>query len=382
MLATLRHPVSKRIGQPHRHHRGSCGGEPRARSCPGRISHWRPQIAAPGADRIECLCGNRAVTFLRVVPTLPSETSLAEWLARTWRAYPRTELEAMFSHRQLAEAIESGGARRVAPGIYAGAAHCESTATRIDAATQWAGAEAWIGGAASLFLAGAVRVPPMRVEVVVPAGRRMSRHPKWVRVRRLSYRPPTVRVDGWQVVEPAIAWCQAFSEMAHDERASALCALVAADPSALGTVARAAQELPALRERKRMVAVATLVASGSESYLEVHAVERVFVGHRFDSFLRQHVVSVAGRRYRLDMFDGPTMTAIELDGATYHSGVWEWQRDIRRDADLAAIGILTLRFSYRDLTARPEWCRALALDVLKHRSTPVQIQPMPARTFS
>lgn len=321
------------------------------------------------------------MTFLRVVPVPPSETLLAEWLARTWRAYPRLELEALFSHRQLAAAIASGAARRVAPGIYAGAAHCESAATRIDAATQWAGAEAWIGGAASLFLAGALRAPPSRVEVVVPAERRMSGRPRWVRVRRLSYRPATVRVDGWQAIEPAVAWCQAFSEMAHDERASALCALVASDSSALETVMRAARELPALRGRKRMLALAARVAAGSESYLEVHAMESVFVGRRFDGFLRQHVVSVAGRRYRLDMFDASTMTAIELDGATYHSGVWEWQRDIRRDVDLAAMGILTLRFSYRDLTARPKWCRALALDVLRHRSAPVRIQPVTERNL-
>ena len=128
-----------------------------------------------------------------------------------------------------------------------------------------------------------------------------------------------------------------------------------------------------------MLAVAARVAAGSESYLEVHAVESVFVGRRFDRFLRRHVVSVSGRRYRLDIFDASTMTAIELDRATYHSGAWEGQRDIRRDVDLAAIGILTVRFSFVDLTTRPEWCRALALDVLKHRPAPLRIKPLPAR---
>jgi len=280
----------------------------------------------------------------------------------------------------LAEAIESGSARRVAPCIYAGAANSESIATRIDAATQWAGAEAWIGGAASLFLAGALRVPPTRVEVVVPAARRMSGRPAWVRVRRLSYRPPIIRVDGWDAVEPSVAWCLAFSEMSPEDRTSALCRLVATDGSALEMAYRAARELPALRARGRMLAVLARVAAGGESYLEVHAMEKVFVGRRFDGVLRQHVVSTMGRCYRLDMYDARTMTAIELDGASYHSGAWEWQRDIRRDVDLAAIGILTLRFSYRDLTERPEWCRAVALDVLKQRLRPVQIEPSGALT--
>jgi len=329
---------------------------------------------------------------LRVVPNPPPRLSLAEWLPRTWRAYPRAELEALFSHRQLVVAIESGVAKRVAPGLYASAAQSESTVTRVDAAVQWAGPEARIGGEASLFLAGALHEPPMRVEVVVPAERRMSGRPPWARVRRLSYRPQSALVDGWHAVDPAVAWCHAYSEMARDARASALCALVAADPVALELVTRSARELPALRARRRMLALIATVAAGSESFLEVHAVEQVFVGRRFRGLLRQHVVRTAGGRYRLDLYDAPSMTAIELDGVNYHVGVKEWQRDLRRDADLAALGILTLRFSYRDLMERPHWCAAAALDVLRsrmppaHRDAPgvgpgrgtVQIEPLDA----
>ncbi|NTV40251.1 MAG: hypothetical protein HGA51_09930, partial [Demequinaceae bacterium] len=328
---------------------------------------------------------------LRVVPSPPPEATLADWLSRTWRAYPRAEIEAHYSRRQLGEALAGGTVCRVAPGIYAGAVHAESVITRIDAATQWAGAEAWIGGAASLFVAGALRIPPMRVEVAVPAARRMSGRPRWVRVRRLSYRPPTVRIGEWQIVEPAVAWCLAFSELSADDRASALCRLVAADRSVLETATRAALELPALRSRRRMLSVLSRVAAGGESYLEIHAMESVFVGRRFDPILRQHVVNANGNRYRLDMYDASTMTAIELDGAGFHAGAWQWQRDIRRDADLAVMGILTVRFSYRDLTERPDWCRSMALDVLDRRSTrvrtvrqasdsqgPTQIRPLDA----
>jgi very-short-patch-repair endonuclease len=124
-----------------------------------------------------------------------------------------------------------------------------------------------------------------------------------------------------------------------------------------------------------MAALIARVAAGAESYLEVHGMEEVFVGRRFRNVLRQHVVSTRGGRHWLDMYDAASMTAIELDGATYHAGVKDWQRDLRRDADLAAVGILTLRFSYRDLTERPQWCRAAALDVLRLRSVPVRDAP-------
>jgi very-short-patch-repair endonuclease len=313
------------------------------------------------------------MTSLRAVPSPSAQQSLSEWLPQTWRAYRGAELEAAFSHRQLVLALKSGAATRLAPGIYASATHAHSAATRIDAASEWAGTPAWIGGAAALFLAGVASDPPPRIEVVVPAGRRMSGRPSWVRVRRLSYRPPTVRLERWRAVDPAVAWCHAFSEMPHDGRVSALCALVAAQPRAMEMVANAARELPVLRGRRRMIEVASHVAAGAESFLEVHAMQEVFVGAGFAGLLRQHVVNTGERRYRLDLYDPRSMTAIETDGAQFHSSDTHWQRDIRRDADLAALGILTLRFSYWDLLERPEWCRDRTLEVMLRRRRDVAL---------
>jgi very-short-patch-repair endonuclease len=116
-----------------------------------------------------------------------------------------------------------------------------------------------------------------------------------------------------------------------------------------------------------MLEAASHVAAGAESFLEVHAMQEVFVGKQFAGLLRQHLVNTGQRRYRLDLFDPRSMTAIEADGAEYHSTDRHWQHDIRRDADLAALGILTLRFSYWDLTERPEWCRSRALQVMVGR---------------
>lgn len=307
------------------------------------------------------------MTSLRAVPGRSAQQSLSEWLPQTWRAYRGAELESAFSHRQLVSALKSGAATRLAPGIYASAAHAHSAATRIDAASEWAGSPAWIGGAASLFLAGVASDPPPRIEVAAPAGRRMSGRPSWVRVRRLSYRPPTVRLQRWRAVDPAVAWCHAFSEMTHDGRVSALCALVERQPLAIEMVATAARELPVLRGRRRMIEVASHVAAGAESFLEVHAMQEVFVGADFAGLLRQHVVDTGDRRYRLDLYDPRSMTAIETDGAQFHSTDTHWQRDIRRDADLAALGILTLRFSYWDLIERPQWCRDRTIEVMLRR---------------
>lgn len=49
---------------------------------------------------------------------------------------------------------------------------------------------------------------------------------------------------------------------------------------------------------------------------------------------------------------------MEFDGAAYHAGRDDWQRDLRRDAALAALGWVVLRFSWTDVTERPAFCGA------------------------
>lgn len=69
-----------------------------------------------------------------------------------------------------------------------------------------------------------------------------------------------------------------------------------------------------LRGRRWMIEVASHVAVMAESFLEVHAMQEVFVG-----------------------------------------------------ADFTALGILTLGINYWDLTERPQWCRERVLEVVVRR---------------
>ncbi len=48
---------------------------------------------------------------------------------------------------------------------------------------------------------------------------------------------------------------------------------VGSQPRAIEMVATAARELPVLRGRRRMIEVASPVAAGAESFLEVHAMQ-------------------------------------------------------------------------------------------------------------
>ncbi len=69
----------------------------------------------------------------------------------------------------------------------------------------------------------------------------------------------------------------------------------------------------------------------------------------------QHVVHVAGRRYRLDFAYPDQLVALEGDGFEFHSDLEQFDRDRARQNDLVLAGWLVLRFSWRHIVRQPEW---------------------------
>jgi very-short-patch-repair endonuclease len=72
-------------------------------------------------------------------------------------------------------------------------------------------------------------------------------------------------------------------------------------------------------------------------------------------FRRQHVIG----QYIVDFFCPAKGLAIEVDGSTHHDEV-----DVMRDADLAKLGIPTLRFSNQDVTRNMEGVLRRIIDQL------------------
>jgi very-short-patch-repair endonuclease len=79
----------------------------------------------------------------------------------------------------------------------------------------------------------------------------------------------------------------------------------------------------------------------------------------------------------VDLPDGPVRLdaawpelkiAVEFDGAACHGRLGDRERDLRRDAALAALGWVVLRFGYRDVTERPHVCRARVVAVHRQRA--------------
>ncbi|WP_062318205.1 endonuclease domain-containing protein [Demequina maris] len=307
------------------------------------------------------------MTHLRSLPTADATGSLAETLRRYPRAFTFEELVGLSSERKARTSVARGEAVRLLPNVYVGAVHAESFTARVDAALLWAGPNAALSGVAAMFLWGFVTDPPAQIEIAIPHAERPY-PPSWIRLRRLTYTPPTVRLGRATVVGPDLAVIFGYGMLPRDRRATAVHRAFSTGFTTPRGLQAALERVPRCLARKELTRRIDSAARGAESYLEEKGLRNVFNTKEFARLLRQHLVRAAGETYRLDMYDPATMTAIELDGAAFHTDPLSRQRDLRRDANLARVGIQTVRLTYRDITERPEWCRALVRGVLEARS--------------
>jgi very-short-patch-repair endonuclease len=69
------------------------------------------------------------------------------------------------------------------------------------------------------------------------------------------------------------------------------------------------------------------------------------------------------------------MVGVEMDGAAYHSSADQREWDVRRDALLARLGWLILRFTHRRLHSDPDGVRDEIPEVLRMRRRQLGRQP-------
>lgn len=283
------------------------------------------------------------------------------------RPFTYADLCAAASRHGIDGAIRRGEIVRVLPGFYASAVHADSWAVRARAAIAWAGPRALIGGTSALFAWEVIEAAPSTVHLVLPHGAH-RRPPRWLQVSTVTYSVPSRRWQGDMPVALAeFAVAQAYGRARTDQRAELVYQAFRSRAVSAESMARALQMMPRVRARASLVARVTYAADGVESFLEERGLRHVFTGPPFRHWLRQHRVRAGGRGFRLDLYDPDTSTAFELDGAAAHGTLENRQADVERDALLAGVGILTVRFTYRDVFDRPEWCREVALRVVAER---------------
>ena len=283
---------------------------------------------------------------------------------------PRTHVQlcGLASRLTVERAIARGAVVRLLPNQYCLAVHAQSWHMRARAAVAWGGQGAALSGLAALAAYGFAPWPVDVIDLVVPQGRHKS-GPSWLRVRSMSTPFDTrVWVPSTAIVEPSLAVVIAHGLSAPNRRAQLVHGAIR---TRLVDVQRLEGELKRegrLRGRKELTHRLALVRKGAESYLEEQGMAHVFRGAEFAGLIFQHAMVVEGKAYRVDAYDPATQTAFELDGYADHGGKEHRQRDVTRDAMLATVGVLTVRFTYEDITLRAGWCQAVVRAVLAQRA--------------
>jgi hypothetical protein len=124
-----------------------------------------------------------------------------------------------------------------------------------------------------------------------------------------------------------------------------------------------------VRWRDEILGALPVVTNGVHSYLEYRYVRDVEHAHGLPAATRQ-ARFVRGVRFSrsgyLDNLYEPFGVAVELDGAAAHPVEDRWA-DIHRDNFCARLGILTMRYSWTDVTHHPCETAASLSDVLHRR---------------
>ena len=204
-----------------------------------------------------------------------------------------------------------------------------------------------------------------RLDVTVPRHRRV-RSSRWLRVHRSQRSPGVEQVRGFPVTSLARALLETWG-VAHGARA-----VRGVDGVARATVLTAAREgrvapatieaelraHPQLPQRAALLDLLGFLSAGCQSELEIRGLRDVLSVPGLSAPHLQYRVDLPTGPVRLDAAWPELKIAVEFDGAAFHGSLGARERDLRRDAALAALGWVVLRFGYRDVTRRPEVCRA------------------------
>lgn len=180
--------------------------------------------------------------------------------------------------------------------------------------------------------------------------------------------PPVEMVGGLRVLDPAMAVVTAHEQLPAGSRAEAVYSPVRQGIVTADMLSAALQGGYRIRARPELIRRIASAGTGAESFLEEEGAARVLTGREFSRIIRQHVVTVQRQLYRLDALDPLLLLNLEFDGARTHGTPEGRRKDAVRDLLLASIGMLTVRFTFREVMDRPEWCRDRVLEVMRTRA--------------
>ncbi|MBN2177245.1 MAG: DUF559 domain-containing protein [Demequinaceae bacterium] len=282
--------------------------------------------------------------------------SPAEWLGHAPRAASRDAILKKYSRHSLDRDLHAGRICRVLPNTYLATRYRSSFEGRSSAVLLWAGPRVALGGTSAAYAHRLIAQPPEYITVCAPRSARV-RGPEWIRVIQPTTTSTPVLLRGLRTVPIGDALLQTWTELGTGPGTAILIEAVRKDRVQSRDLLARVSRYPRLRSRRALLRLLDEMRDGVESYLEHLAATRVFNTAEFRGLRRQHRIQSSGRAYVLDLFDPGSKVAVELDGRAFHGEDSARRRDLERDADLAALGIVTIRLTFEDVTRRPEWCR-------------------------
>lgn len=295
--------------------------------------------------------------------------NLAKLVAAYQGVVTRADVLARVPHYVLDHAARRGDLVRLFPRVYVDPSRLAEPWTRARAALRYAGP----GAALSHVTALSVWCLPGgdldgAVHLLVPASRR-PRGADGIVVHRLRdfHAAEVVTRGGLPTCRVERSAVDSWALLPPDTRRAAV---IGAVSERLTTPARLLDEIgshPNLPRRFELLRLVNLLDLGCRSELELWGYDRVFTGPGMPRMERNVRVRVGRRSVYLDVYCPEAKVNFELDGRKWHSSAVARERDARRDAALAAMGIMVVRFTHDQLVRTPDLVRTQVLAILAAR---------------
>ena len=294
-------------------------------------------------------------------------TQIDHLLTRLGGVASRSALLSVLSRNELDDEIARRRLVAPFPRAYCRPWEVDDEAVRDRAALVSVGQPAALSHVTGLRCWGIVVPASDRLHVTVPVRRHpIGRRPGLV-VHRTRVPTPVRRVNGLVVVSPAAAVVRSWPLLHGPERRAPAIEAVRRRLATTDELHRAVACAPGMSGQGQLLGLIAHLAAGCESELELWGYLTVFDVPGLRHGVRQKVFDVNGARYRADLAYERERVVVELDGHAFHSTRAQRERDMRRDAALASIGWLTLRFSHERLHRDVDGCRRDTLAVLAAR---------------
>ncbi|MGE5761190.1 MAG: endonuclease domain-containing protein [Gemmatimonadota bacterium] len=256
---------------------------------------------------------------------------------------------------------------RVFPSVYVCSGHLGDPDVMLRAAARYVGDRGAFSHHTGLLLHGlAVADPDDRLHVTVARAVRLRSNVLLSVHRRATVGHVTTR-RGLRVLDLDHCLVGWWRDVTGEQRRAPVIDALRGRRTTGERLLLAAASLP-LRSRRELEHLVGLVSGGSHSELEIWGYLDVFDVPELHGLVRQFPFRVGATTYWLDLADERSKTAIELDGATAHGLPGQRERDLRRDARLAALGWLTLRFSPQRLRLDRDAVRRETIEAIAART--------------